>query len=155
MEPYNTFSTVGSDHRVVSMRVRLSLRVPKTSPKTRQDWSALKTSTDLQARYTVEVRNRFQPLSEEEDPDTRNNRLLTAHKEAAEECIPVMKRSRASLRSRHPEVVAAREEAMKTKMSYEAEKTEDRRRDMNKAKEQLFNTYNKIDDEELLKKVRG
>nr|CAD11456.1 AP1 endonuclease [Paracentrotus lividus] len=28
-EPYNTFCTVGSDHRVVSMRVRLSLRVPK------------------------------------------------------------------------------------------------------------------------------
>ena len=154
VEPYNTFSTVGSDHRVVSMRVRLSLRVPKTSPKIRRDWRALKTSTDLQARYTVEVRNRFQPLSEEEDPDTRNNRLLTAHKEAAEECIPVMKRSRTSLRSRHPEVVAAREEAMKTKMSYEAEKTEDRHRDMNRAKEQLFKTYDKIDEEELLKKVR-
>ncbi|ELU10200.1 hypothetical protein CAPTEDRAFT_65122, partial [Capitella teleta] len=28
-EPYHTFCTVGSDHRVVSMRVRLSLRVPK------------------------------------------------------------------------------------------------------------------------------
>ncbi|XP_059181661.1 craniofacial development protein 2-like [Centropristis striata] len=32
-EPYSTFSSVGSDHRVVSMRVRLSLRVPKQAPR--------------------------------------------------------------------------------------------------------------------------
>ena len=32
-EPYHTFCTVGSDHRLVSMRVRLSLRIPKPKPK--------------------------------------------------------------------------------------------------------------------------
>ncbi|KAJ8366611.1 hypothetical protein AAFF_G00348450 [Aldrovandia affinis] len=41
-EPYSTFSSVGSDHRVVSMRVRLSLRVPKPSPRIR---------TSLQSRH--------------------------------------------------------------------------------------------------------
>ncbi|XP_029285461.1 craniofacial development protein 2-like [Cottoperca gobio] len=36
-EPYSTFNSVGSDHRVLSMRVRLSLRVPKPSLKTQYD----------------------------------------------------------------------------------------------------------------------
>ena len=36
-EPYSTFSSVGSDHRVVSIKVRMSLRVPKPSPKIRHD----------------------------------------------------------------------------------------------------------------------
>ncbi|KAJ8397371.1 hypothetical protein AAFF_G00439200 [Aldrovandia affinis] len=36
-ETYSTFNSVGSDHRVVSMRVRLSLRVPKPSPRIRHD----------------------------------------------------------------------------------------------------------------------
>ncbi|ELT96954.1 hypothetical protein CAPTEDRAFT_106046, partial [Capitella teleta] len=30
-EPYSSFCSVGSDHRVVSMKVRLSLRAPKTN----------------------------------------------------------------------------------------------------------------------------
>ena len=55
-EPYSTFSSVGSDHRVVSMRVRLSLRVPKPSPKIRHDWKAFAADPGLQTRYTEEVR---------------------------------------------------------------------------------------------------
>ena len=52
------------------MNVRLSLRVPKASPKKRHDWKAFTTSPDLQARYTVEVRNRFQLLDTEEEYTT-------------------------------------------------------------------------------------
>ena len=37
-EAYNTFSTIGSDHRVVSANVRLSLRVTKHAKKVRYDW---------------------------------------------------------------------------------------------------------------------
>ena len=51
-EPYSSFSSVGSDHRVGSMRVRLSLRVPKPSPKIYHDWKTFSGSPDLQARYS-------------------------------------------------------------------------------------------------------
>ncbi|KAJ8335845.1 hypothetical protein SKAU_G00391870 [Synaphobranchus kaupii] len=62
-EPYSTFNSVGSDHRVVSMRVRLTQRVPS-------------------ARYTVEVRNRFQLLGEEEGANAKYKRLIAANVEA-------------------------------------------------------------------------
>lgn len=42
-----TFCSVGSDHRVVSMKVRLSLRVPKPSPKIWHDWKAFAADPDL------------------------------------------------------------------------------------------------------------
>ena len=40
-EPYSTFDSVGSDDRVVSMKVRLSLRVPKPSLRIRYDWKVV------------------------------------------------------------------------------------------------------------------
>ncbi|XP_029288535.1 craniofacial development protein 2-like [Cottoperca gobio] len=70
-EPYSTFNSVGSDHQVVSMRVRPSLRVPKPSLKTRYDWKAFSASPGLQTRYAVEVRNCFQLLGEEEEPNAQ------------------------------------------------------------------------------------
>ncbi|XP_061774103.1 craniofacial development protein 2-like [Nerophis ophidion] len=59
-EPYSTCSSVGSDHRVVSMRVCLSLRVPKPSTKIQDSWKAFSGDPGLQTRYTEEVRRRFQ-----------------------------------------------------------------------------------------------
>lgn len=48
-EAYNCFASIGSDHRVVSMKVRLSLRVPKQQPRrTHYNWKCLATSPALQ-----------------------------------------------------------------------------------------------------------
>lgn len=92
-EPYGTFNSVGSDHRVVSMKVRLSLRVPKPSPRKHHDWKVLSTSPDLQARYAVEVRNCFKLLGEEEDPNAMYVRFVEANVEATRECVPVVERT--------------------------------------------------------------
>ncbi|KAJ8385856.1 hypothetical protein AAFF_G00179220 [Aldrovandia affinis] len=54
-ESYSTFDSVGSDHRVVAARLRLSLRVPKSTPRARPDWEAFAGSPELQANYTAEV----------------------------------------------------------------------------------------------------
>lgn len=96
--PYNTFDYI---------RVKLSLRVPKPSPRTQYDWKAFSSSPDLQARYTVEVRNCFQLLAVEEEPNTMCGRFVFENMEASRICQPVMKRIGLSPRSRHPEVVAA------------------------------------------------
>ena len=61
-EAYNTFASVGSDHRIVSARVRLSLRKSKTLQRKKQhDWNLLCTDSNLQELYSIEVCNRFQP----------------------------------------------------------------------------------------------
>ena len=85
-EAYSTFAGVGSDHRIVSARIRLSLRKSKTLPKRKQyDWKALSSDRDLQNRYSVEVRNRFPPLEDTEETATeRYERFINANKEQAE-----------------------------------------------------------------------
>ncbi|KAK1874666.1 Craniofacial development protein 2 [Dissostichus eleginoides] len=103
-EPYSTFSSVGSDHHVVSMRVRLSLRVPKPNPKIRHDWKAFTTDPGLQTRYTEEVRKRFRQLDKGAEPSSEYRRFVVANEEAPRLCVPVLDRARTSLRSRHTEV---------------------------------------------------
>ena len=80
-EAYNTFSTVGSDHRVVSAKVKLSLRTSKEDKKVRFDWKQFTKSSELQQRYTVAVNNRFQVL-ETDDNGTRYDKFVAANKEA-------------------------------------------------------------------------
>ncbi|XP_029317080.1 craniofacial development protein 2-like [Cottoperca gobio] len=92
-EPYSTFNSVGSDHRVVSMRVRLSLRVPKPSLKTWYDWKA---------------------------------------------------RNGVSQRSRHPEIMVAREGVEEAHRGFGHEPTAENRMVLNMAKQLLFDTYDKI-----------
>ncbi len=60
---YSSFQSIGSDHRVVIARVKLSLRTSRTPKRVPvPDWSKLKTGTSLQERYSVEVKNRFDLL---------------------------------------------------------------------------------------------
>ncbi|KAJ8384488.1 hypothetical protein AAFF_G00205090 [Aldrovandia affinis] len=153
-ESYSTFDSVGSDHRVVSTRVRLSLRVPKPSPRIHHDWEAFSRSPDLQARYTMEVRNRFQLLAMEEGPSTAYERFVAANVEATRECVPTTERIRVSPRSRHPEVMQAHAKVEEARRSFDRERTTERRGVLNEAKQLLFSTYDKIKGEELMEKVR-
>ena len=153
-EPYSSFSSVGSDHRVVSMRVRLSLRVPKPSPKIRHDWKALTTDPGLQTKYVEEVRKRFRQLDKGADPSSEYRRFVAANEEATRVCVPVLDRARTSLRSRHPEVVAARGRVEEARLNFEREQTVERRGLLNEAKQFLFSTYDTIKAEELMESVR-
>ncbi|KAK1874662.1 Craniofacial development protein 2 [Dissostichus eleginoides] len=153
-EPYSTFSSVGSDHHVVSMRVRLSLRVPKPSPKIRHDWKAFTTDPGLQTRYTEEVRMRFRQLDKGAEPSSEYRRFVVANEEAPRLCVPVLDRARTSLRSKHPEVVAARGRVEEARLNFELEPTLERRGVLNEAKQFLFSTYDTIKGEELMESVR-
>ena len=93
-DAYNTFCTVGSDHRIVTARLRLSLRQNKTSSlkKIRYDWSKLLTDNSIKNLYTVEVSNRYHALQDLEDLDGANKmykNIISAHEEAAKSHIPV------------------------------------------------------------------
>jgi hypothetical protein len=54
-EAYNSFEGVGSDHRIVTTEIRLSLRSNKvkTESTPRYDWTTLKTNSDIRDQYTI------------------------------------------------------------------------------------------------------
>ncbi|CAH1244346.1 Hypp7272 [Branchiostoma lanceolatum] len=55
VEAYNSFASVGSDHRIVSARARLSLRKKKAEPRKKQyDWELFRSRRDIQEQYTVD-----------------------------------------------------------------------------------------------------
>ncbi|XP_049332441.1 uncharacterized protein LOC125800254 [Astyanax mexicanus] len=153
-EPYSTFCSVGSDHRVVSMRVRLSLRVSKPSPRIRYNWRAFSSDPGLQTRYTEEVRRQFLQLDREADPSSEYKRFISANEEATRLWVPKMERVRTSMRSKHPEVVVARSRVEEARLSFEREPTAESRGELNEAKQFLFRTYDTIRGEELMERVR-
>ena len=86
------FEGVSSDHRIVTAKIRLSLRKnAKRTPKTKhQDW-ALLNNRDIRDRYVLELRNRFETLQEKTEKSTPNDEyenFVNAHLEAAAQYIP-------------------------------------------------------------------
>ena len=68
---YNSFASIGSDHRIVTAKIRLSLRANgKTPPrKARYNWKTLAQDTQLQDLYTVKVKNKFSALQQDCEGD--------------------------------------------------------------------------------------
>ena len=108
-EAYSSFSTVGSDHRVVTAELQLSLRTAKHARKIHYDWERFSASPEIQENYTVAVKNRFQVL-EEDNNEERYEMFVTANKEAMEEWVPKKPKTKAERRSAHPSVINARKE---------------------------------------------
>ena len=166
-EPYNYFSPLGSDHRLVMSEVRVSLRKSKAKPRRiLYDWEAFKKDQELQMRYTVEVRNRFSALCEEdEDYDDeceasiesatrRYGYFTTAVAEAGEALVPKRKRKMREDYSEDPRVCAAREKLRVDMDKYHADPSEERKRCVEERKEELYATYIKAREEVLTEKIR-
>lgn len=153
-EPYHTFCTVGSDHRVVSMRVRLSLRVPKPSHRTRYDWKLFSASHELQEQYTVEVRNRFGVLGGGEDANGKYQRFVEANRRAMEACVPVKERKKRVSFLKHPEIVRARNIMEAASLKSSAASSEEDNQQLKEAKALLYNTYDNLKEQEIRAKIQ-
>ena len=92
-EAYNTFSSVGSDHRIVTAKLKLSLRTSRApTQRTNYDWTALRDS-EMKDRYTVSIRNKYECLCTDNESITETYvHLITANKETAKELLPLKKR---------------------------------------------------------------
>jgi hypothetical protein len=155
-EAYNTFASVGSDHRIVSTRIRLSLRKSKTIPRKKQyDWKTLTTDKDLQAKYSIEVRYRFQPLQEKDESATEKyERFLEATQEAAE-LIPVRKKEKRTSFSNDARVIEARERIDDAYAKYQLDtKLDENRKNYKEAKKSLGNTYDQVSKDNLTSKLK-
>ena len=155
-EAYNTFASVGSDHRIMSARIRLSLRKSKTPPgKKHHDWKLLSTDSDLQKQYNIEVRNRFQSLDKLDETATeRYDRFIMANKEAAEKIIPNRKKTRKANISNDPRVTVARENVNKAYDVYQKETSDENRLKHKAANENLEEAYNLVEEEMISSKLK-
>ena len=73
-EAYSTFEGVSSDHRIVTAKIRLSLRKSATRTATTRhyDWTLLN-NRDIRDKYALELRNRFETLQEKTEKVTPND----------------------------------------------------------------------------------
>ena len=91
-EAYSSFEGVSSNHRIVTAKIRLSLRrnTKRTATTKHYDW-ALLNNRDIRDKYVLELRNRFETLQEKTKRSTPNDEyenFVNAHLEAAAKCIP-------------------------------------------------------------------
>ena len=91
-EAYSSFEGVSTDHRIVTAKIRLSLRKndKRTATTKHYDW-ALLNNKDVRDKYVLELRNRFETLQEKTEKSTPNDEyenFVNAHLEAAAKYIP-------------------------------------------------------------------
>ena len=89
---YSTFQRVSFDHRIVTAKIRLSLRknATRTATTKHYDW-ALLNKRYIRDKYVLELRNRFETLQEKTEKGTPNDEyenFVNAHLEAAAKVIP-------------------------------------------------------------------
>ena len=72
-DAYSSFEGVSSDHRIVTAKIRLSLRknAKRTATTKHYDW-ALLNNRDIRDIYVLELRNRFETLQEKTEKSTPN-----------------------------------------------------------------------------------
>ena len=97
-EAYSSFEGVSSDHRLVTAKIRLSLRKNATRTATTKHYDyALLNNRYIRDKYVLELRNRFETLQEKTEIGTPNDKyenFVNAHLEAAAKCIPIKPRTK-------------------------------------------------------------
>ena len=118
-EADNTFSSMGSDHRIINAKVKISLRTCKAPVrKPNYDWSMLRDG-NICNLYTISVRNRYEALCQDGESITETyEHLIESNEEAAKEHLPVKKKSKKKRASKDPRVEEVRKEVQDASDSY-------------------------------------
>ena len=155
MEAYSTFNSSGSDHRILSARVKLSLRMTKTPPrKTLYEWSSLK-DTELQEKFTISIRNKYSALSNESDSATENyEHLIQANEETANELLSSKKKKKRKRTSKDLRVEHARERVKEASKLYQEVPNEMNHNTLKNEKNGLEEAYNTVMEEELCDMIK-
>ena len=155
----NSFNSLGSDHRVVVSAVKLSLRKCQTAPRVvRYDYNPLKQSEELQNQYSVEVRNRFSLLLEQDpeetyDPTAEYDRFMDAVQGANKKLLKHIPRRQRNNPSNDARVSNSRRNLFKAKDSYHSDPSEETRDLVRECKEALADSYRVVEEEVLSRKI--
>ena len=120
-EAYSSFEGVSSDHRILTAKIRLSLRkkATRTATTKRYDW-ALLNNRDIRDKYVLELRNRFETLQEKTEKATSNDEYDNfVHTQAAAKCIPTKPRTKYRVAW---ETLAVREKRAHVKNAYKIDR---------------------------------
>ena len=97
-EVYSFFSSLGSDHRLIASKVRLSLQKTKMQPSCiLYNWDILKTDYLQKDKYAINVKNQYILLceqDEEDDATVKYDHFINAIEKTNEELIPKKKKKK-------------------------------------------------------------
>jgi len=150
-EAYSSFESVGSDHRIVTVNIRLSLRVTKPpASKKRHDWMQLRYNPDVRAKFSIELRNRFNELHDESSSATSQfDALVKAKDHAASEALPLLQKCHHTKHASHPSIVERRKKVDQLTHKYKVNKSRIIRRRLQEAKNELSQEYSRREEETL------
>ena len=156
-EAYSSFEGVSSDHRIVTAKIRLSLRKNVTRTATTKHYDrTLLNSRDFRDKDVLELRNRFETLQEKTEigtPYGEYKNFVNVHLEEAAKCIPTKPRSK----FRVPwETLAVREKRAHVKTaskSYRKNPTNTNAIKLKKAQYQLTGIYLKEQTEYIQNQI--
>ena len=156
-EAYPSFEGVSSDHRIVTAKIRLSLRRNATRIATTKhyDWVLLN-NWDIRDKYVLELRNRFETLQEKTEKDTPNDEyenFVNAHLEEAEKCIPTKPRNKYRVTWVTLAVREKRAHERTASKSYRKNPTNTNSIKLKKAQDQLTGTYLKEQTEYIQNQI--
>ena len=77
------------------------------------DWKKLSEDSELQQRYTIAVKKRYQTLAEDRNGE-KYDKYIEANRAATEECIPKRTKAKKTLRSSDVRVEEARQDAQQS-----------------------------------------
>ena len=147
VEAYNSFASVGSDHRIVTMKFKVSLRSNQNpKPKTvMYDWKAFRADTELQEQYSIQVKNRYDALVKyvgDTAVTTQYEQFMKANHEATEQLVQKRKKVKGNPISGDIRVQQAREKVKLKYNNYAQDSTDDASVELKEAKAELSSAFN-------------
>ena len=153
---HNSFASIGSDHRLLRAKIKMSFHTKKTPGQIRHDWALLRGNKDLQQTFTISLQNRFAILCDNNDNIDATQRyeyFIQANKETAENLIPKKKRVRMNKTFDDPRIIRAREDVQRAFNTFQHSQTRDHELELQMKKTSLQETYEEIMQEELSNEI--
>ena len=111
-QAHSSSDPIGSDHRVVTVKCKLSLRSTRQVPKKNLNWKAITKDDDLAKRVESQICDKWESVDEENQSYTK---FVEICNKAGEELLPSKKKSSISTPlSVLPSVAMAREEVLQS-----------------------------------------
>jgi hypothetical protein len=144
-QSYSSFSSVGSDHKIVSTKIVLSLRSSKKSkpnPMKTIDWQQVFRNPDLQSAYAIQVKNRYDLLSlDHDDVETKYSNLINANEQVCLSFLPKKQKVKKQVLHEDDFVSHARKNLKSAKLKHQTRATRNSAKKLADAQKALDEAY--------------
>ena len=144
-QAFSSFSSLSSDHRIVSATIKLSLRASKKikpHPMKQIDWTRVNADPELSSKFTVEVHNKFNALSSpDDDIETMYNNIIQSTEVTALITLPKKPIVKHAKFSSHQQVLEARNEVIEAVKLHHQNPSEDTERKVKQSHHNLDLAY--------------